>query len=164
MSAKYFHILSILIAVVGFAFVAFLYTTEPRSLAEVTTKSQVVLGTYEIDRKEYELGLASFRRDDFAAARAAFERADPEKRDAIAQFYIAYSFYREGWGRFANDDQHFRAGLAATERVVAIDPNFRIADQSLTLRTAVELKLELEEGLKITAADFNPMRLTRERK
>jgi len=164
MNNRLIQIFGILLTVAGFIVIGFLYSTEPRSFAEVASKGQVVIGTYEINRVDFEAGIAAFRRDEFAAARAAFERADPEKRDAVAQFYIAYSFYREGWGRFANDDQQFRAGLAAIERVVAIDANFRIADQNLTLKTAVELRLEIEEGLKITAADFNPMRLTRERK
>ena len=41
----------------------------------------------------------------FPPARAMFDEADPEKRDGRTQFYIAYSFYRQGWGRFSNDDE-----------------------------------------------------------
>lgn len=164
MNPRLIQIFGIMFTVAGFIVIGFLYSTEPRSLAEVASRGQVVLGTYEINRPDFEAGIAAFRRDEFAAARAAFERADPEKRDAITQFYMAYSFYREGWGRFSNDDGLFRSGLAAADRVLAIDPNFRIADQNLTLKTALDLKREIEEGLKITPADFNPMRLTRERK
>ena len=32
------------------------------------------------------------------------------------------------------------------------------------MKTPSELKAELEDGLKITVSDFNPMKLTRERK
>lgn len=164
MNEKYIQIIGILLAVGGFIFITFLYWTEPRSLAEVTTKGQVALGTYEIDRAEFDQGLANFRRDEFLAARAAFDRADPEKRDAATQFYTAYSFYRQGWGRFSNDDALFQSGVEAVNRVIAIEPNYRTSDETLVMKTPAELKNELEEGLKITVSDFNPLRLTRERK
>ncbi len=141
-----------------------MYVSEPRSLSEVTTKGQVVLGTYEIDKTAFDQGLAGFRRDEFPAARDAFERADPEKRDAATQFYVSYSYYRQGWGRLSSDDDLFQQGLTAAERAVTFDPNYRSTDTTLAMRTPLELKLELEEGLKITVSDFNPMKLVRERK
>ena len=164
MNTKYIQILGIVLIFAGFAFTAFLYWTEPRSLAEVTTKGQVVLGTYEIDKDEFARGLSLFQTDDFIGARIAFDRADPEKRDANTQFYIAYSFYRQGWGRLSSDDSLFKPGLDAVNHVIVLDPNFRTADDTLLMKTPSELKNELEEGLKITPSDFNPMKLTRERK
>jgi hypothetical protein len=164
MKQKYIQILSILITVAGFIFITFLYWTEPRTIAEVSSKGQVALGTYEVDRAEFDHGLADFKRDEFAAARAAFDRADPQKRDAITQFYIAYSYYRQGWGRVSNDDALFQAGLESVRRVIALEPNFRIVDDSLKMKSAVELQTELEEGLKLTISDLNPLKLTRERK
>lgn len=164
MKEKYIHILSLAVVALGFLFITFLYWTEPRTLSEVSSKGQVVLGTYTIDKAEYDRGVAAFRADDHVGARAAFDRADPEKRDAATQFYYAYSFYRQGWGRFSNDDQLFTQGLAAVNRVIAIDPNFRSMDANLSMRTPSELKTEFEEGLKITPSDFNPMKLTKERK
>ncbi|CAN5232075.1 hypothetical protein BH20ACI2_BH20ACI2_00260 [soil metagenome] len=164
MNEKYIQILTLVFTLAGFTFITFLYWTEPRSIAEVSSKGQVVLGTYDIDRVEFDRGLANFQRDEFVAARAAFDRADPQKRDAITQFYKAYSYYRQGWGRVSNNDALFGAGVEATDRVIAIEPNFRIADDSLKMKTAYELKSELEDGLKITISDFNPMKLTRERK
>ncbi len=164
MNEKYIHILAIVLTVVGLAFVSFLYWAEPRSLAEVTTKGQVVLGTYEINKTEFDQGLASFRKDAFPDARAAFDRADPEKKDPNTQFYIAYSYYRQGWGRLSNDDSLFKPGLEAVNRVIALDPNFRSGDETLVMKTPSELKNDLEEGLKITLSDFNPMKLLRERK
>ena len=164
MKEKYVHFLTLIIVLSGASFIVFLYWTEPRSIAEVSSKGQVVLGTYDIDRAEFEQGLANFYRDEFIAARAAFERADTQKRDALTQFYTAYSYYRQGWGRISNDDALFRAGIEAVDRVIAIEPNFRIADDRLKMKTAYELRSELEEGLKLTFSDFNPMRLTRERK
>ena len=164
MNEKLIQILGIVLIFAGFAFTAFLYWTEPRSLAEVTTKGQVAIGTYEINKDEFVRGLTFFRADDFIGARIAFDRADPEKRDATTQFYVAYSYYRQGWGRLSNDDSLFKPGLDAVNRVIALDANFRSGDETLTIKTASELKNEMEEGLKITPSDFNPMKLTRERK
>ncbi len=164
MKEKYFHFLCVAMVIIGFVFIGFLYVSEPRSLAEVTTKGQVAIGTYQINRAEFDLGLADFRRDSFPAARSEFDRADPEKRDPATQFYVAYSYYREGWGRFSNDDALFTQGLAAVNRVILLDSNFRSADETLVMKTPIELKNELEDGLKITTSDFNPLKLTRERK
>ena len=164
MNQKYIHILGIILIIAGFSIIVFLYWAEPKTLAEVTTKGSVVIGTYEINKAEFESGLASFRKDEFPAARAAFERADPEKRDAAIQFYVAYSFYRQGWGRLSNDDDLFKQGLTAVERLTAVNSDFRTADETLAIKTPAELKNEFDEGLKITPSDFNPLKLTRERK
>jgi hypothetical protein len=149
---------------VGLGFIAFLYWSQPRTLAEVTTKAQVATGTYEINKAEFDRGLDLFRKEDYTGARIAFDRADPEKHDAATQFYIAYSFYRQGWGRVSNDDTLFTPGLEAVNRVIALDSNYRSTDADLKMQTPSELKTEFEDGLKITPSDFNPMRLTRERK
>ena len=156
-------------------FVVFLYAAEPRSLAEVTSKAkaavgdavttgQVITGVYEIDQARFNHGLQLFRQDNFVAARDAFDKADPQRRDARTQFYIAYSFYRQGWGRVSNDDALFKQALEAVERVTTLDRNFRSDDPNLQLRTPSELRGELEEGLTVSADDFNPLRLARERK
>ena len=164
MKTRYIHISAILITLAGLMLISFLYWTEPKSLAEVSTKGSVAIGTYSVDRAVFEQGLASFQKDQFPDARVAFNRADPEKRDAATQFYIAYSYYRQGWGRLSNDDTLFEPGLEAVNRVMTIDPNYRSSDSTLAMKTPAELKNELEEGLKITPSDFNPLKLTRERK
>ena len=48
----------------------------------------------------------------YRAAEAAFARADPARQDARTQFYLAYAFYRHGWGRVYHDDALFAQGLA----------------------------------------------------
>lgn len=172
---KYIQILGIILTAIYGIFIVFLYAAEPRSLEEVTikarstvenavTKGQVIAGTYEIDQAKFGQGLQAFRQDNFVLARDGFEKADPEKRDPKTQFYVAYSFYRQGWGRISNDDALFKQSLDTLSRVILLEPNFRSDDTNLQLRTPVELKVELEEGLKITADDFNPLRLVRERK
>src|SRR5687768_6071787 len=161
MNEKYIQILGLaLIAVYG-VFVVFLYAAEPRSVDEISikaksavedavTRGQVMTGTYEIDQARFAAGLQAFRQDNFVGARDAFERADPERRDAKTQFYIAYSFYRQGWGRVSNDDVLFTQALESLARVNVIDANYRSDDASLLLRTPSELRAELEDGLKVT--------------
>lgn len=175
MKEKYLQILSIFITVFYGFFIIWLYWAAPQNLEDVsikaretietaTTKSEIIIGTYEVDRQKFDDGLQAFRSDNFILARDLFQRADPEKRDARTQFYIAYSLYRQGWGRVSNDDALFRQGLEQVNRVITLDKNFRATDQNLKLQTPVELKNEFEEGLKVTADDFNPLRVFRERK
>ncbi len=126
-------------------------------------KGTVVIGTYEVNQQLFDQGILSFRADNFVAARDAFERADPEKRDARTQFYIAYSSYRQGWGAISNDDALFTQSLETLARVTVLDANYRSDDASLLLRRPAELRAELEEGMRITIDDFNPFRVLRER-
>ena len=147
MKTEYSQIAALALTVIGLSVIAFLYWTEPRTLAEVSTRGQVVLGTYESDRSLVDQGIRQFKTEQFEAARDSLMRADPEKRDAVVHFYIAYSYYRQGWGLISNDDTLFKAGVEAVDRVIAIDPSFRISDDSLKMKTAFELKAELDEGL-----------------
>ncbi len=175
MKVKYLQIFSIaLIAVFGF-FIIWLYWAAPKNLEEVsvkaqttlenvTTKAQVITNTYEVDKAKFDEGLQAFRADNFILARDLFQRADPERRDAETQFYIAYSFYRQGFGRISNDDELFTKGLEEVNRVVALNKDFKSDDENLQIKTPIELKNEFEEGLKITASDFNPFKVLRERK
>ena len=175
MKEKYIQILGSGAALVYAVFIIFLYAAEPRSLDEISTKArsavestvnkgQILTGTYEVDPAKFEAGLAAFRSDKFVLARDSFERADPEMRDANTQFYIAYSYYRQGWGRVSSDDALFKLGLESVNRVTAIDRDYVSKDPNLTLHSPAELRNELEEGLKVTADDFNPLKVFRERK
>ena len=147
-------------------FVIWIYATEPRNLREVATGAQVVAGTYEVDREKFEEGLRLFRAEQFRAARDEWTRADPEQRDARTQFYIAYAFYREGWGRVYSDDALFRQGLEAANRAVNLsrDERLRVDDPDLQMHTPAELKAELEQGLERTVDDINPLKVFRQRK
>jgi hypothetical protein len=175
MNEKYIQILGIVLTTIYAVFIIFLYAAEPRSVEEITikaretvenavTKGTVAIGTYEVNQQLFDQGIQAFRADNFVAARDAFERADPEKRDSRTQFYIAYSFYRQGWGRVSNDDALFTRSLETLARVSVLDANYRSDDATLLLRTPAELRTELEDGLKVTVDDFNPMRLFNERK
>ena len=148
------------------AFVVWLYATAPRSFAEVTTRASVAAGTYEVDRARFEAGRELFLREQYQAARDEWSRADPAQRDARTQFYVAYSFYRQGWGRVYDDDALFRQGLEAADRAIALSPDapLTVDDPELKIHSAAELKAELEKGTERTLDDFNPLKIFRERK
>jgi tetratricopeptide (TPR) repeat protein len=148
------------------AFVLWLYATAPRSVAEVATRASVAAGTYEVDRARFDAGRELFLRGQYAAARDEWSRADPAQRDARTQFYVAYSFYRQGWGRVYNDDALFRQGLEAVNRAIALSPDapLDVDDPELKIHSAAELKAELERGTERTLDDFNPLKVFRERK
>ena len=152
---------------VGYAvFIGWLYVRQPQTAAEVTGGVSSTFGMYRVDAEAFAEGLEYFRRDQFVAARSAFQRADPAQQDPSTQFYVAYSYYREGWGRLSQDDALFARGLEAVNRAIALAPDGRIVvdDANLQMKTGDELKAELEAGLRREASDFNPARLLRPRK
>ena len=120
------------------------------------------MGAYRVDDQAFGDGLRFFRRDEFAASRLAFGRADPAHQDPRTQFYIAYSYYREGWGRLQVDKELFSRGLEAVNRAAAAAPNGRIVldDPNLQMHSGDELKAELEAGLHAPAS-FNPFTIAR---
>jgi hypothetical protein len=148
------------------AFVVWLYATAPASVAEVATEARVAAGTYEIDLARFDEARQLFLREQYAAARDEWLRADPARRDARTQFYVAYSFYRQGFGRVYNDDELFRRGLEAADLAISLAPGgtLKVEDPELKINTAAELKAELQQGRARTAADFNPLKVFRERK
>ena len=148
------------------AAILWLYATAPRSVAEMRTGASVAAGTYEVDRARFDAGRELFRREQYRAARDEWARADPAQRDARTQFYTAYAFYREGWGRVYNDDALFRAGLEAVERAIGLSPEgaLSVDDAELKMRTAAELKAELQGGAERSWGDLNPAKVFRERK
>ncbi|MEO7674101.1 MAG: hypothetical protein ABIU09_08510 [Pyrinomonadaceae bacterium] len=175
MKEKYIQIIGLALSAAYGLFIIFLYAAAPRSLEEISikaqsavestvTKGQILAGTYEVDQGRFGEGLKAFRADNFVLARDSFERADPEKRDDNSQFYIAYSYYRQGWGRVSNDDALFKLGLESVNRVTTLNRDFSSKDTGLTLKTPAELRNEFEEGLRVTADDFNPFKVLRERK
>ena len=163
-NTKIIQIAGILLTVLYAAFVVWLYANQPKTIAEIQTKATVTAGTYEIDQAKFNEGLKLFRAENYRAAREMFAQADPEKRDAKTQFYAAYSFYREGWGRFYNNDELFRQGLATTNYLISLDGNFKSDDADLKMETPAELKAEFEQGLETTIEDLNPLKVLRERK
>jgi len=148
------------------ALIVWLYAAQPQTVAEVTGGLSSGLGAYHVNEQAMQDGLAFFHRDAFPESRSAFERADPAHRDARTQFYIAYSYYRQGWGRVYSDDALFTKGLEAVDRAIAVAPDHRVVveDPALEMHTADELKAELTRGVTREPSDFNPLRLFRHRK
>jgi hypothetical protein len=148
------------------AFIIWLYAAQPQTVAQVTGSMASGIGAYRVDTQAASDAMGFFYRDRFPEARAAFERADPAHRDPRTQFYIAYSYYRQGWGRVYNDDTLFRKGIEAVDRAIATAPDHRLVvdDPELGMKTGDELKAELERGVTREAADFNPLKIFRSRK
>ena len=148
------------------AAIAWLYATQPQTVAQVTGGLTAAIGAYRIDQQSFDDGLRFFRAGQYPEARAAFARADTAERDARTQFYVAYSFYREGWGRLYSDDALFVKGLAAADKAIALAPGGRLVveDADLQMHSADELRAELQRGLTRDASDFNPLRVFRPRK
>jgi len=146
--------------------IAWLYAHQPQTVAEMTGALTATIGAYRIDQQAFDDGLRFFRGDQFDAARLAFERADPARQDPTTQFYIAYSYYRQGWGRVYHDEARFARGLEAINRAIAVAERGRLVvdDPNLEMHSADELKAELEAGLRRDTSTFNPMRLFRRRK
>jgi hypothetical protein len=156
----------LLMSLVYAAVIVWLYAAQPQTHAEALGGLAATVGAYRIDQQAFGDGLRFFRADQFREARLAFDRADPARRDAPTQFYIAYTYYREGWGRLSSDDELFKLGLEAVDRALAAAPDGRLVvnDESLGMTTGEELKAELERGLRRDASDFNPLRVFRPRK
>ena len=164
MNEKTIQILSVLMVLAFGGLIVWIYAKQPQNLREAVSKAAVSTGTYGIDDAEFKRGVDLFRQDNFPGARESFAKADPEKHDARVQFYAAYSFYRQGFGRVYDDDTLFKQGLERVNFVIAANPEFRVDDDNLKMKTPQELKSELEKGLEITLEDFDPRKLTRERK
>jgi hypothetical protein len=166
LQSKIIQILGLGFTVAYAALIVWLYATEPRTFKDVTISADVAAGTYEINQENFNSALNLFRREQFRAAREEWQRADPAQRDARTQFYIAYSFYREGWGRVYFDQELFKQGVEAVNRAIALSSTspLTIDDPDLHMHTPAELKVELEQGLERGWSDVNPLKVLRTRK
>jgi hypothetical protein len=154
------------LTVVYAGLLAWLFTAQPRTMVEAVGGVSATIGVYRVDQQAFDDGLIFFRNDQFVEARARFARADPAMRDARTQFYIAYSYYREGWRRTHRDDVLYKQGLEVVDRAIALAPGGRLVveDDNLQMRTADELRAELQRGLERDWSDLNPLRWLEQRK
>ena len=148
------------------ALIVSIYARQPETFAQLTGGVAASVGAYQVDQAAFAEGLQLFHADRFIEARAAFARADPAERDARTQFYIAYSYYREGWHQLYNDDVLFGQGLKAADKAIALAPQGRLVvnDTRIEMHTPELLRAELDAGLRTDASDFNPLRAFRKRK
>jgi hypothetical protein len=155
-----------LVAAAAYAtFIFWVYVAQPRTLREVRGGVAASMGVYRIDQTAFDEGIRFFRADRFAEARRALERADPAQRDARTQYYIAYAFLREGWGRVYADDALYRQAQVALQRALAAAPEgvVRVDDPELALKTSDEMAEALARGLRRDASDFNPLAVLEKR-
>ena len=161
------RVAGLLVTVLYAGFITWVYANQPRTVAQLTGGMAASVGAYEVDRASFNQGLQFFRNDQFEEARAALGRADPARQDPTTQFYVAYSYYRQGWGRLYNDDALFAEGAGSRrprDRHRARAPARRARPQSIEMRTADELRAELRAGSPRTPSTSTRMRLLPERK
>jgi len=141
------------------------YVRQPATLPEVAGSLTASVGAYRIDQTRFQAGLAFFRQDQFVEARDAFAQADPARQDAAVQFYVAYAYLRQGWGRVYADDGLYRAGLTALAHARSLAPGSSLVvdDPNLRLHSAEEVEAEFQRGLTRELSDLNPARVFRER-
>jgi hypothetical protein len=141
------------------------YVRQPATLPEIAGSLTSTVGAYRIDQARFDAGLTFFRNDQFVEARDAFAQADPARQDARVQFYVAYAFLRQGWGRVYADDALYKAGKAALEHARSLTPSgsIQVDDPDLRLKTAEEMAAEFDRGLTRELSDLNPVRVFRER-
>ncbi|MDQ1707940.1 MAG: hypothetical protein QOJ88_1151 [Pyrinomonadaceae bacterium] len=166
MKTKVIQVSGLLLTLVYAALILWLYATEPRSFKEAASGAELAAGTYQINQEKFAAGQRLFLAEQFRAARAEWQQADPAQGDARTQFYIAYSFYREGWGRVYYDQDLFKQGLEAAKRAANLSATSQltVADPNLQMHTVAELQAELEQGLERTLSDANPLKVFRTRK
>ena len=157
MKSRLIQVAGLALTIAYAAFIIWIYATEPRTFKEVATSAEVATGTYQINQEKFDAGHALFLREQFRAARGEWQLADPAQGDARTQFYIAYSFYREGWGRVYYDQDLFKQGLQAANRAanLASTVKLTIDDPNLQMHSIAELKAELEQGLQRTWSDVD---------
>src|SRR5882672_2298328 len=120
MNSKVIQVTGLALTIAYAVFIVWIYATEPRTFKEVANSAEVAAGTYQINQEKFDAGHSLFLREQFRAARDEWQQADPAQGDARTQFYIAYSFYREGWGRVYYDQDLFKQGLEAVNRALAV--------------------------------------------
>ena len=166
MKSRFIQITGLALTIAYAVFIIWIYATEPRTFKEVANSAEVAAGTYQINQEKFDSGYSLFLREQFRAARDEWQRADPAQGDARTQFYIAYSFYREGWGRVYYDQELFKQGVEAANRAANLASTVKLTvdDPNLQLHTIAELKAELEQGTERSWSDVNPLKVLRVRK
>ncbi|MBK5298458.1 MAG: hypothetical protein JJE40_15000 [Vicinamibacteria bacterium] len=165
MSPSALRVAGLVLSLVYAAAIVRVYVRQPATLPEIAGSLTSSVGAYRIDQARFEAGLTFFRKDEFVEARDAFAQSDPARQDASVQFYIAYAYLRQGWGRVYADDALYKAGQATLAHARSLAPNNSIVvdDPNLRLHTAEEVAAEFDRGLTKDLSDLNPVRVFRER-
>ena len=141
-------------------FVVWLYVAQPRTIEELKTAAAVQTNVYAVDPAQFDLAMKAFRERQYRIAIDHFLLADPAARDPKTQFLVAYAHYALGRGRLYDDDEEFKAALAAVDRCLEAAPNhtYTLDEPGLGLdyASAERLRERLRAGLEVTPGDFNP--------
>lgn len=153
----------LLLTITYAAALGWMYARQPESAAQVSGGLASFVHAYRIDAQAFDDGVRFFHQDQFEAARAALARADPAQRDPRTQFYIAYTFYRQGWGRLHTDASLYQQGLQAVDRAIAAAPDGRVVvgDPQIQIHSGDELRAELARGV---SKPFHPLEVFSTRK
>jgi hypothetical protein len=153
------QITGIMLTLLYGASILWLYVRQPRSFEEIKTQAAVEANLYSVKKENFDEALKQFNAAQYAVAVEQFKLADAAERDPASQFYIAYSYYMLGRGRFNDDDEMFKKGLAAVELCLANAPNqiYESERGDLQIRSAAALRERFKEGLEVTPGDFNPL-------
>jgi tetratricopeptide (TPR) repeat protein len=158
--AKVVQAAGIAVTVLYAAFVVWLYVAQPRSIEELKTAAAVQTNVYSVDPAQFDLAVTAFRERQYRIAIDHFLLADPAARDPKTQFLVAYAHYALGRGRLYDDDEEFKAALAAVDRCLEAAPGhaYTIDEPALGLdyTSAERLRERLRAGLEVTPGDFNP--------
>jgi hypothetical protein len=152
------QITGIVLTILYAAGIIWLYVRQPRTLEEIKTQAAVEANIYSVKKENFDEAIKQFNSGQYAVAIDQFKLADTAERDPATQFYIAYSYYLLGRGRFNDDDEMFKKGIAAVDRCLANAPNhiYETERGDLEIRSAAALRERFKEGLEVTPADFNP--------
>ena len=126
MAERSVRLIGVALAMIYASFIVWLYVRQPQTLAEVTGGLTASVSAYRINQQAFDDGLALFRRDQFEASRAAFDRADPAGQDARTQFYIAYSYYRSVGAASTRTTRFSGKGLERVDKAIALAPGGRL--------------------------------------
>src|SRR4026207_2144765 len=77
MQAKIFQLAGLALTIAYAVFIVWIYATEPRTFKEVAISAEVASGTYQVNQEKFNAALDLFRREQFRAARDAWQRAGP---------------------------------------------------------------------------------------
>ena len=103
------------------ALIGWLYARQPQTIAQVTGGLTDAIGSYHVDERTFDDGLAFFRSDRFRGTGGLRARRSSGSRRPNPVLR-RLSYYRQGWGRFYHDDALYREGLAAVNRAIALAP------------------------------------------
>ena len=136
-----------------------------RACPEVTGSLTSSVGVYRIDRREVRCRASLLPPGSVRRGPRRVRAGRPGRQDPTVQFYTAYSYLRQGWGRVYDDDALSRRQGDARRAPGSCAPHGTIVDRrrALKLHSAEELDAEFDRGLTHGVADLNPMRLLRER-